>query len=203
MTGGSPSAFGHLLRRYRVDAGLTQEELAERALLSARGISDLERGINRHPRYDTVRHLATALELGDAEGEAFEASARGAGPTSDAREAMGGLPVAALGPVSHPTNLPVEPTPFIGRKHEITALLELLLRPEVRLVTLTGPGGSGKTRLALELAAARLDAFADGVFFVSQAPLVDSNLVAPTIATTLGIKDSGERTPLETLQQAL
>jgi class 3 adenylate cyclase len=93
--------------------------------------------------------------------------------------------------VTHPTNLPDEPTPFIGREREIAAVSELVRRPNVRLVTLTGPGGTGKTRLALQVGAALLYEFAGGVFFVSLGSIDDPALVAPSIAATLGVKETG------------
>jgi predicted ATPase/class 3 adenylate cyclase len=92
---------------------------------------------------------------------------------------------------SHPTDLPVQPTPLIGREQEVEQLGALLHRPDVRLVTLTGAGGSGKTRLAIQTAAELLDAFTDGVFFVALAPIRDPFLVGPTIAKTLGIGEVG------------
>ncbi|HZU70579.1 MAG TPA: tetratricopeptide repeat protein [Ktedonobacteraceae bacterium] len=86
--------------------------------------------------------------------------------------------------------LPVQPTPLIGREHEVTAVVRLLRREKVRLVTLTGPGGTGKTRLALQVAAELGNIFTGGVFFVSLASLNDPALVIPTIARTLGIWES-------------
>jgi len=102
-----------------------------------------------------------------------------------------------------PTNLPEPPTPLIGRERELAELGALLRRPEVRLVTLTGVGGSGKTRLALELAAALQDAFSDGVFLVELAPVREAELVAATIATTLGLKDAGAQPLVDRLSAYL
>jgi hypothetical protein len=84
-----------------------------------------------------------------------------------------------------PHNLPVHPTALLGRDDEIARVRERLLRDDVRLLTLTGPGGTGKTRLSLQIAAEVIDRFADGVFFVALAPISDPNLVASTIAQTL------------------
>ncbi len=104
---------------------------------------------------------------------------------------------------SFPNNLPVQLTPFLGREQEVAAIEDLLGRSDVRLVTLTGPGGTGKTRLALQVAADLSDLFASGVFFVNLAPLTDPALVAPTIAETLLIREGSGRALLERLVEEL
>src|SRR5579864_2416690 len=86
-----------------------------------------------------------------------------------------------------PHNLPVQPTPFLGRQQEVASVCELLSRPEVRLLTLTGPGGIGKTRLGLQVAAELADQYPDGVFFVPPAAVSDAEQVVTTIIQTLGI----------------
>jgi predicted ATPase len=91
--------------------------------------------------------------------------------------------------VAHPNNLPIEPTPFIGRTRELDDVLSLIHRPTARLVTLTGTGGAGKTRLALQAAGILLDEFPDGVFFVSLAAISDAALVMPTVAQTLDVPE--------------
>ncbi len=103
----------------------------------------------------------------------------------------------------HPHNLPVQPTPFLGRQQEVATVCELLSRPEVRLLTLTGPGGIGKTRLGLQVAAELSDQFADGVFFVPLAPVSDAEQVVTTMIQTLGISEAGNQPLLVLLKSAL
>jgi predicted ATPase/class 3 adenylate cyclase len=96
-------------------------------------------------------------------------------------------PLSTLG--NRPTNLPASPNPFIGRARELEELGALLAREDVRLLTLTGPGGTGKTRLAYQLARSAIDDFANGAFLVRLAPVRDWELVAPTIAQTIGLRE--------------
>src|SRR5919202_4508779 len=102
-----------------------------------------------------------------------------------------------------PTNLSAPTTPLIGREREVGAAGTRLRRPEVRLLTLTGPGGIGKTRLSLQVAAELLDVFGDGVWVVELAPVGDPALVASTIAHTLGVKEAGEQPLVEGLKAHL
>jgi predicted ATPase/class 3 adenylate cyclase len=104
---------------------------------------------------------------------------------------------------NRPNNLPLQPTPFLGREREVAAVAELLRQQSVRLVTLTGPGGIGKTRLALQTAAELLDDFPDGVFFVDLAPLTDPSVVASVIAAALGLRLEGGRPAEEVLRAFL
>jgi predicted ATPase/class 3 adenylate cyclase len=108
-------------------------------------------------------------------------------------------PLATL--ETRPTNLPPQPTRLIGREHELAEVGELLRRVDVRLLTVTGPGGAGKTRLALQAAADLLDDFADGVFFVGLAGVAEPSLVIPAIAQTLGVKESGGLSAEEALER--
>src|SRR5215213_4991276 len=153
------ATFADVLRQLRTAASLSQEDLAERAGLSLRGVSDLERGLRRAPHLSTVRMLADALALSPAERQALLAAAR---PET--------LPASAAGPFDQGP-LPTPLTALIGREQELADLIALLGPANVRLVTLTGPGGTGKTRLALEAGARLQGAFADGVLFVDLAPL--------------------------------
>ena len=104
---------------------------------------------------------------------------------------------------NRPTNLPVQPTALIGREREVEDVELLLRRDDVQLVTLTGPGGTGKTRLALQVAAELIEEFASGVYFVTLAPISDQALVVPTIAQTLGIREQGGEPLQETLKEYL
>jgi class 3 adenylate cyclase len=94
---------------------------------------------------------------------------------------------------NRPTNLPMQPTQLVGRAAELEAVRELLVRDDVRLVTLTGPGGAGKTRLALHAAAETVDLFPSGVWLVSLEAVDDPDLLLPTIAQTLGLYETGNR----------
>lgn len=196
--------FAEMLRHHRIAAGMTQEQLAEYAGLSPRGLLYLERG-NRLPYQDTVRRLAEALRLTAEELAALSTAAR-------SRAGIPGPVLAALDQddsIVHftPTQpldagfyqLPVPGTVLLGRDRELTAVAGLFLQEEVRLVTLTGPGGVGKTRLALELATALREYFADGVAFVSLEPVAEASLVLPTIAQELGLTEHGTLRPGSTL----
>jgi predicted ATPase len=111
--------------------------------------------------------------------------------------------VAAPQALSARASLPPQPTPLIGREREIEEVTDLLGRPDVRLVTLTGTGGTGKTRLAIQAAAALIDTFADGAVFIGLAPLQDPDLVLPTTAQALGVSAVRGETLADDLVQAL
>jgi predicted ATPase/tRNA A-37 threonylcarbamoyl transferase component Bud32 len=100
-----------------------------------------------------------------------------------------------------PNNLPVPRTAFIGREQQADALLEVLVRREVRLVTLTGPGGIGKTRLALEVSSRIADRFPGGICFVPLAAVGESGLIASSIAQAIGVRETGNHSPLESLKE--
>jgi len=189
------ASFGMQLRRFREAAGLTQEELASRAGLSAMAVSVLERGERRRPYPHTVRSLADALSLSEDE----RASLIAAVPKRDTTAPKTPPPVAG-------SPLPSPPTPLLGRQRELAEITELFLGgSEVRLLTLTGVGGVGKTRLAVEVARALLveGHFADGVAFVGLASLPDPSLLATVVLRSLGMREAEERTPAEALRYHL
>ncbi len=156
------TSFGDLLRHHRLAASLTQEALAERAGLSARGISDLERGARELPRKETLRQLLQALDLTTADRAALIAAAQR--PPMLATKATR---------TDRLVGLPVPVTPLIGREADIEAVAALLAEPSVRLLTLSGPGGTGKTRLAIAVAERLASVFPDGMTFV---PLAHSRI---------------------------
>ncbi|TCC54227.1 helix-turn-helix domain-containing protein [Kribbella pittospori] len=163
---GGEQRFGDVLRRYRTLAGLSQQALAQQSGLSRRGIADLERGARNSPYPDTARRLADALRLTSPDRAVFMAACR-----------RGDAPARYT--------LPIEPAPIVGRQAELD---ELVRRAETaRLLTLTGPGGVGKTRLALELARRTEPAYVDGAVIVALAPVADDTVVAATVATALGV----------------
>jgi predicted ATPase/transcriptional regulator with XRE-family HTH domain len=184
------SAVGDLLKRFRLAAGLTQEQLAERAGLSARGLSDIERGLKPRPHRDTIALLADALALGPTEratliaatGRPVEAA------TSDRVSPKDPSMEAASDHLRVRSNLPVALTSFIGREQEIGEVKRVL--KTTRLLTLTGSGGCGKSRLALRIATGLVGEYPDGVWLVELAALGDPGLVAQTMASALGVPES-------------
>ena len=174
---GLEDQLGDSLKKLRLAVGLTQEELAERAGISARTVSDVERGLRTAVHRDTGHRLATALGLADEQLREFDALA-------GARQASP-LPVPPAG------RLPQVPTPFLGRTAELDTISAALQGSDVRLLTLTGPGGIGKTRLALEAARRTQASFGGGVFFVSLGEVRDASLVGPEFAKAIGVVESG------------
>jgi transcriptional regulator with XRE-family HTH domain len=179
-------AFADALQRYRRARGFTQAELAEQAHISVRAVSDLERGL-KHPQRATVRLLSEALALLPDDARAFDVAAR----SRPAR--IGDTSGRTSG--RHEGNLPIQHRRLIGRARDIAGICQAL-RDESGLVTVVGPGGVGKTRLAVEVANKLRADYVAEVWFVDLSSVTEGELVAPTIATSLGIRvelDSGPK----------
>jgi predicted ATPase/DNA-binding XRE family transcriptional regulator len=176
MKPGVAGSFGTRLKALREAAGFTQEELATIAGLSVHAVSALERGERRRPHVETVRALSAALDLTGANRDALMASARP--PAHD----------AAADELSE-VGLPIAPTLLIGRDTDLQILQIWLADPTARLITLIGPGGVGKTRLALELARSVSMDGSTRVLFVPLAAIRNPAFVALAIAEALGLSD--------------
>ena len=175
--------FGSVLKRLRLAAGLTHEALAERAGLGARTLSDLERGVSRAPRADTLALLIDALRPTPEQRAELERAARH-------------LPEpVSVTPAPATSTLPLQLTSFVGREDEARSMRDVLVRSDVRLVTLVGPGGVGKTRLSLHVAAQLGERFRDGVRLVDLAPVADASGVAPAVGRVLGAPEGRAVTP--------
>jgi predicted ATPase/transcriptional regulator with XRE-family HTH domain len=209
----SGTTFAAELRRLRLRAGLTQEALAERAGVSVATIGAIEEGQRRRPYPHTVAALLDALDLtpGDRTAllEVAVPTARPAPSTARPAPNPGPAPARdAIEPGAPAGALPVPPTVLIGRDAELAGAVALLCppapaAPAVRLLTLVGPGGVGKSRLAVAIATAVQDAYPAGVVFVDLAPVGDHRLVPATIARTLHIHETGGRSARQLLLRHL
>ncbi len=225
-SGAAPGDFAVVLRRLRESRSLTQEELAERAGLTAKAIGALERGERRRPYPHTVRSLADGLALDDDErsalvaavpsrdavprvgsassvaqvaGSAASASAPAMPATTeaDAGHAPSAPPAATLG--SSSAAPPTPTTPLIGREADLDDLSALVRSGTHRLVTVTGPGGVGKTRLAMELLHREATQFTGGARAVDLAAVREPALVVPRIAAALGMPEAVAADPIDAL----
>lgn len=203
------SSFGERLRILRQAAQLTQDDLAEQAGLSTNGVSALERGTRRRPHPHTVRSLAEALRLSDSERDWLIAPLRSDGAGGGGQTRTDGLTRTGdqaeasdqaeagdrAGEAASPARgLPAPLTPLVGRDAELAGVLAIITRRDCRLLSLTGPGGVGKTRLAVEVAERAAPNFADGVAFVPLAPVSDPTAVPAAIARELGLRELGSAT---------
>ena len=192
------TSFGELLKFLRRRAGLTQRELSLAVGYSTSQISRLEQNERPPDAACLAARFVPALQLEtepDWTARLLELAA--------ASRAGGEPPASEPAPTAPapPSNLPIQLTSFIGRERDIAQVKRLLAAS--RLVTLTGPGGAGKTRLALRVAADLLVSFPDGVWLVDLAPLVDPSLVPQTVAAVLGVREQAGSPILATLTHYL
>jgi len=166
-------SLGRLLRRHREQARLTQEELAERAGVSARTISDIERGVRARAYADTAARLGAALGLTDTDRAAFLNAARGPKPLAEHRVSRVPRPITSL----------------IGREREVSRLVTVLEVEGRRLVSITGLGGVGKTRLALAVAAELEVPFEGRVYHLPILPNQDPGLLIADLARSIGVPE--------------
>jgi len=189
----TPTSFVTALRQHRLASRLTQNGLAERAGLGTRGIQDLEHGLHQ-PQRQTMQRLVRALALSGEARQQFEILAgfwpRQRQPISPIRPFV---PLLIGRTEGERGNLPLQLTALIGREHEVETVAGLLRHSSHRLVTLTVPGGIGKTRLAIQSSAECAADFADGIFFVSFATLTDPDLVDATVSQILRVREAPSR----------
>ncbi len=183
--------FGEWLRGQRTARKQTREEFAKRIGCSAAMLRKIEDG-ERRPSAQIAELIANCLDIPAEERETFVKVARGELTTDHL--ARFGKPVSQNVPFQRSSlrsNLPILPTPLIGRQRELDELGRVLSDPSSRILTLVGPGGIGKTRLAVETASQCQNDFPDGVYFVPLAPVQTSRLIVPVIANALGFTFQG------------
>ncbi len=184
-------SFGTWVKRRRKALDFTQQELAKQIGCSPSLIFKIESD-ERRPSRQMANLLAEKLDIPSDQRPLFLKIAR-QDKNVDALDAI--PPLSPLASVSAPeprhTHLPVSPTPLVGREHELNLIPKQLLEPSCRLLTLTGPGGIGKTRLAVEVGSALEPRFADGVHFISLAGVGMPESILPAVADGLGIGFSG------------
>jgi predicted ATPase/transcriptional regulator with XRE-family HTH domain len=186
-------SFGEWLRRRRKTLDLTQAELAQRVPCATITIQKIEAD-ERRPSKQMAERLAEKLEIAAEEHPAFVSFARtGTRARESIRLSEATRRLAwSLNP-RRLTNLPLPPAPLIGREQDLATVRQRLLDADTRLLTLVGPPGVGKTRLAIQAATSLLDDYGDGVYFVALAPVSDPNLVATNVAQVLGVNETVDR----------
>ncbi len=208
----SPIVFSEWLKRRRRALDLTQDELAQRVGCSVGALRKIESG-DRRPSKQLAGLLARALGIPDEDQQTFIRVARGElslerlrQPAPESRRSFadvsflrqaqqGASPTAGVKPASPLARLPLQATPLIGRDIELAAMGRIFNEPQCRLLTLTGIGGIGKTRLAIEFAARNLSAFPGGVFYIPLTPVNSPEKIVPAIADVLDFVFSGPADP--------
>jgi predicted ATPase/transcriptional regulator with XRE-family HTH domain/Tfp pilus assembly protein PilF len=183
--------FGEWLRGQRNTLKLTREEFANRIGCSVAMLRKIEDG-ERRPSTQIAELIANCLDIPSNERGTFIKVARGELTTDRLKPVSKLIHPPDLSPVVSKTNLPVLPTPLIGRQREADELSKMMSDPQCRMLTIVGPGGIGKTRLAIETAAQCQTDFADGIYFVPLASTNSPRFIVPVIADSLGFKLQGE-----------
>ena len=196
-------SFGRWLEKRRKALDLTREELAQKVGCSVSGLRKIENDA-RHPSKQLAELLALALDIPEGQRRAFLRVARG---ELSLDKVPASLPLPNLELLQPPTafskHIPIPPTPLIGRETELAALRQMLGDPQCRLMTLVGPGGSGKSRLAIEVARNSDIPSLGGVAFVPLAGVGSTDLILPAIASALDFKFDDPREPYEQLLKYL
>lgn len=189
--------FGEWLREQRTARRLTREEFAKRVGCSVAMLRKIEDD-ERRPSAQIAELIANVLEIADR--ESFTKIARGEWTTDRLSPVSQRIQHPNIPPAqTSSSNLPILPTPLIGRQHELDELCKLIRDPHCRMLTVVGPGGMGKTRLALETASHSQPDFEDGTYFVPLAPIQSSRYLIPVIADSIGFTLQGEHEPKEQL----
>jgi predicted ATPase/DNA-binding XRE family transcriptional regulator len=205
------TSFGLWLKQRRKALDLTQQDLAKRVDCSLQTIVKIEAG-ERKPSKQVAERLADCLSIPATERPAFVLFARADPATaqhgllSQAGASQAHAPWRALQHrhlASHDNNLPAQINPFVGREKQVMSAANLLRRPGVRLLSMTGPPGIGKTRLALQVAAEMLPEFEGGVYVVPLAAVRDPRMVVSAVAQTMGVREAARRPLLESLKNYL
>jgi predicted ATPase/DNA-binding XRE family transcriptional regulator len=180
----SPVMFGEWLRQRRDGLGLTRKEFAKRVGCSVSTLRKIENS-ERHPSGQIAELMANCLDIPAAEHSTFVRVARGELSVDRLSPVQNLIASPNISPASK-INLPVLPTPLIGRQREMDELTQLLRDPQCRLLTLVGPGGIGKTRLAIETASHMQDSVVDGIYFIPLASVNSVRFIVPMIADSVG-----------------
>jgi transcriptional regulator with XRE-family HTH domain len=189
MTGVETYSFGEWLKQRREKLRLTQRDLAVMTHCSVPMIKKIESD-ERQPSPELAELLAVSLKVPESDRRIFVEVARGERPVDLLWQVPDETPTAAL-PFHEPIPLPKPATPFVGRDEELAQISERLADPNCRLLTLVGPGGMGKTRLAIAAAQTLQPTFIEGAVFVSLAAITDITLIPDTIARSLRLVLSG------------